>query len=327
MRDEPPGAVRARRGIDQAAVDGSRRSGRARLATEAAGDAAQVDGPARHEAHRGARALVAGVVEAHSGDPGGTRVSGTSPHPVSETMFRPVSPGKRCPTASRAVAARGEGVRIGPRTKREVGFASRLVHTFASGDTLRTMSTELYEWGPVVVLNGAGVERIGYYDNDEWVDDGSTEGGQSMAVVSYSETPFMFGGGFHLVSKKMLRPVDTDSLFRRRDALAQELYRTVNRVVESEEPYDLLLEWAFVNSLLATRMVEARGHEGAKGGKRVFISHSSKDKPLAISISVDIASRGHLPWLDEWQIVAGESIPVKIGEGLENSDYEVFSPG
>lgn len=190
------------------------------------------------------------------------------------------------------------------------------------------MSTESYvPWGPVVVLNGAGAERIGYYDNDEWVDDVTDEGGQSMAVVSYSEPPFMFGGGLHLVPKGFLRPVDTDSLFRRRDALSHELYRA-NRVVELEDgdaslgdPYDLLLEWAFVNSLLAIRMVQAREREGTEGGKRVFISHSSKDKPLAISISVDIANQGHVPWLDEWQIVAGESIPVKIGEGLEDSDY------
>ena len=203
------------------------------------------------------------------------------------------------------------------------------LHTFATGATLRTMSTDSdVWWGPVVVLNDAGVERIGYYDNDEWVDDSLATSGQSMAVVSYSEPPFMFGGGFHLVPKDLLRPVNTDSLFRRRDALSQELYRAANQVAEQEggeseleEPYDLLLEWAFVNSLLASRMVEAREHEGAEGGKRVFISHSSKDKPLAISISVDIANQGHAPWLDEWQIAAGESIPVKISEGLENSDY------
>lgn len=217
---EIPAAVRRERDgegarcADQPAVSASCGRAGAGLPTETARDEAQVDGAAHHEAHRCPGVLVGPDVEAHGGDPVGPRRPGTSPHPVSETMFRPVSPGKRCPTASRAVAARGEGVRIGPRTKREVGFASRLVHTFASGDTLRTMSTELYEWGPVVVLNGAGVERIGYYDNDEWVDDGSTEGGQSMAVVSYSETPFMFGGGFHLVSKKMLRGVLTRLIWR-----------------------------------------------------------------------------------------------------------------
>lgn len=37
----------------------------------------------------------------------------------------------------------------------------------------------------------------------------------------------------------------------------------------------------------------------------------------------DLANKGNNPWLDEWKIKAGESIPTKIGEGLELCDFVV----
>ncbi|MGA4632423.1 toll/interleukin-1 receptor domain-containing protein [Pseudomonas solani] len=55
--------------------------------------------------------------------------------------------------------------------------------------------------------------------------------------------------------------------------------------------------------------------------EKIFISHSSKDKQFARWISVDLANSGHKPWLDEWDIKAGESIPKKIGEGLRECDF------
>jgi len=33
---------------------------------------------------------------------------------------------------------------------------------------------------------------------------------------------------------------------------------------------------------------------------------------------------GHLPWLDEWQIRVGQSIPTRIGEGVTEADYVVL---
>jgi hypothetical protein len=198
-------------------------------------------------------------------------------------------------------------------------------------------------YGPVVVLGDSGAIRVGYYDDDEWIegpDDDETwiEGSSDWdaaaekarrAVVYYSEPPFLFDNRHHLVSPQALRPVDTEYLFRRRDSLASELFEASGQSSgrkrrlngDSTDPYGLLLEWAYLNSLLAGRMLEARAHEGDAGGRRVFISHSSTDKRTAVAISVDLANRGHVPWLDEWEIAAGDSIPVKISDGLEQSDF------
>ena len=51
----------------------------------------------------------------------------------------------------------------------------------------------------------------------------------------------------------------------------------------------------------------------------VFLSHSSKDKPVVHNIAQRLRADGLQVWLDEWEIKAGDSIPAKLEEGLERS--------
>jgi hypothetical protein len=51
----------------------------------------------------------------------------------------------------------------------------------------------------------------------------------------------------------------------------------------------------------------------------VFLSHSSKDKVVVRELAQRLKSDGVRVWLDEWEIKAGDNIPHKIEEGLENS--------
>lgn len=51
----------------------------------------------------------------------------------------------------------------------------------------------------------------------------------------------------------------------------------------------------------------------------VFLSHSSKDKPIVREIAARLKKDGVRVWLDEEQIKPGDSIPTKIEEGLERS--------
>ena len=53
----------------------------------------------------------------------------------------------------------------------------------------------------------------------------------------------------------------------------------------------------------------------------VFLSHSSKDKPLARKIAEKIKDVGIKVWLDEWEILVGDSITQKIQTGLESANY------
>jgi len=54
---------------------------------------------------------------------------------------------------------------------------------------------------------------------------------------------------------------------------------------------------------------------------RVFISHSSNDKAVARKLVADLRTLGHEPWLDEYAIRVGDSIPDRIEEGLQNADF------
>ena len=51
----------------------------------------------------------------------------------------------------------------------------------------------------------------------------------------------------------------------------------------------------------------------------VFLSHSSKDKTVARELAERLKGDGLLVWLDEWVIKPGDSIPLAIEQGLENS--------
>ena len=54
---------------------------------------------------------------------------------------------------------------------------------------------------------------------------------------------------------------------------------------------------------------------------RVFISHNSQEKPIAIRISTILLQHGHEVWLDKWEMKPGDSLIAKISEGIVNSSY------
>src|ERR1044071_7669228 len=51
----------------------------------------------------------------------------------------------------------------------------------------------------------------------------------------------------------------------------------------------------------------------------VLLSHSSKDKADVRPIAERLRADGLRVWFDEWRLRAGDSVPAKIDEGLENS--------
>src|SRR5688500_12909001 len=52
---------------------------------------------------------------------------------------------------------------------------------------------------------------------------------------------------------------------------------------------------------------------------RVFISHSSKDKPAVAALALALRERGIVPWLDKWEIGPGDDIVASINAGLEEA--------
>jgi tetratricopeptide (TPR) repeat protein len=56
----------------------------------------------------------------------------------------------------------------------------------------------------------------------------------------------------------------------------------------------------------------------------IFLSHSSKDKPVVRPLAERLRKDGLSVFLDEWEILPGDSIPSKIEKGLEYSRVLVF---
>lgn len=169
------------------------------------------------------------------------------------------------------------------------------------------------EWGAVKVVAGQHKGRVGYLDDED-----------GPGIVYFGS--LFFAPRYHLIPFKHLAPVTTDDLMRRHEELFQLIgmpntREPYGRLDDAEEHIEHLTEYALVQSELMERMFTARLTKGS--GKRVFISHSSKDKQFATWISVDLANRGHDPWLDEWKVRAGESILAKISEGIESCDFVV----
>ena len=57
---------------------------------------------------------------------------------------------------------------------------------------------------------------------------------------------------------------------------------------------------------------------------RVFLSHSSKDKPFVRRLAEDLVAMGHEPWLDEWKIKVGECVVTNVERGISDADCVVL---
>lgn len=53
----------------------------------------------------------------------------------------------------------------------------------------------------------------------------------------------------------------------------------------------------------------------------VFLSHSHKDKPFARKLTADLRHAGHIVWIDEAEILVGDSLVEKIREGIDSVDF------
>lgn len=57
---------------------------------------------------------------------------------------------------------------------------------------------------------------------------------------------------------------------------------------------------------------------------KIFLSHSSQDKPFVEKLANDIKKLNIDVWLDKWEIKVGDSLISKISSGLSESDYFIL---
>lgn len=172
------------------------------------------------------------------------------------------------------------------------------------------MKRKQLSYGPVVIEDYFDDVRIGYYDDDS----------ENQAIVYMGDMFLAMNTGYFLVPYKYIREVTTDDLWNRKQKISSEIGPR-EKLPTFEDRYKLLLELAYVEEILMNRLYISRFDAKNNTGSKLFISHSSKDKRFAMWLSVDLANAGHKPWLDEWEIQAGDSIPTQIGIGIQDCDF------
>jgi hypothetical protein len=55
--------------------------------------------------------------------------------------------------------------------------------------------------------------------------------------------------------------------------------------------------------------------------QRIFICHSSKDKPFVRKLAGDLKSSGLSVWFDDWELLPGDSLSDKIQDGISESSW------
>jgi tetratricopeptide (TPR) repeat protein len=57
---------------------------------------------------------------------------------------------------------------------------------------------------------------------------------------------------------------------------------------------------------------------------RVFFSYAVRDKPVVRRIAAALRAAGHAPWLEEDDILVGESIPAAVERGMRDADFVIL---
>ena len=78
--------------------------------------------------------------------------------------------------------------------------------------------------------------------------------------------------------------------------------------------------------MLGTKIKPTTTDKGLRADmKSVFLCHSSKDKPFVRQLAKHLVFHGLKVWLDEKEIVVGDSLSTVIESGLESCDYVIVA--
>ena len=192
------------------------------------------------------------------------------------------------------------------------------------------MPKEMDRYGTVKVISGKFKGRIGYYDDDdsifpenyEWNeeddDDETIEGIIHVAIVYFGH--FSLATEHHGISYDDLEYASMHDLVNRKAELTK-LCSPYNKI-SYKKLCGYFSELHYIETTLLNQIVEQR-YMNKPNGAKIFISHSSLDKPFAKMLCMDLEANGYASWLDEWDIKVGESIPERISDGLEEADFVI----
>jgi len=193
------------------------------------------------------------------------------------------------------------------------------------------------EYGPIICIEGTHKGRVGFFDD---IDSGCNlcsndccfhncnvndcdncprnEAGAGecpeLAIIYFGE--MLFCAKYHMIPIEYCsNTIPMRALVKRIEELKESICSEKNNSKKNA----LLLELDYAKTQFYEKHILS--NISSDKGKRLLISHSSKDKAFANCLYADLVEQGHNPWLDDRDIKPGQSIPKEIQKALKHADY------
>ncbi len=172
------------------------------------------------------------------------------------------------------------------------------------------MYSYLGNYGLVKITGGKFKGRFGYYYDDDTDFDGIEK-----SVIYFGE---MFDNSkyYYIEREYITNDFTIEDLKKRKSEIGFKLFSNISE----HKRLELIEEKGLIEAEIFSRVEDYLDSNKLKD-KKVFLSHSSLDKSIVISVALDLKEKGINTWLDAFDILPGESIVKKISEGLEECEY------
>lgn len=166
-------------------------------------------------------------------------------------------------------------------------------------------------YGLVKVIKGKYKNRFVYYDDDD-------------ADGNYNKKAVIYFGDFLSNAEYTLVPYNyliSDYTFKDLKQRSGEINLLLwSKEYTSDERLALIEEKGMIDKEILSRL-EFYIEDNKNFNNRIFLSHSSYDKSIVVSIAMDLKEKGFNPWIDCFDILPGESIIEKINQGLDDAEF------
>lgn len=166
------------------------------------------------------------------------------------------------------------------------------------------------QYGIVQITGGKYKGRFGYYD-----DDGEDNAGHPRAIVYFGS--ILYNSKYVYINHKYINKNFTfNSLKERKNEIGLLLWKRI----DIDKRVSLIEEKGLIDIEIISQLQNKIDFKISNNNLN-FLSHSSLDKEIVVTLAMDLEKRGLKTWLDSFDILPGESIVKKIDEGLNGSDY------
>lgn len=168
-------------------------------------------------------------------------------------------------------------------------------------------------YGLVRIIDGEFKGKFGYYDDDDIDFDGVEK-----SVVYFGKI-FDNSKYYYINQEYITDNFNIEDLNNRKAEILRQLWDKISETKRLE----LIEEKNLIENEIYNRFENYLEFNKQKN-RKVFLSHSSADKSIVISIALDLQEKGINTWLDAFDILPGESIMTKINDGIEECNLALL---